>query len=92
MGVRDNVQDDPRPAPSAPSPNSGPSAQRNHRTERGEGTEGREGDGLCSPGSSSRCSPDDTGPDMLGDLEAVKSLVRKLGAEQVRRIVGLLED
>jgi len=33
-----------------------------------------------------------TGPDMIGDLEAVKSLVKKLGAEQVRRIVGLFED
>jgi hypothetical protein len=36
--------------------------------------------------------PEDTGAEMIEDLEAVKSLVKKLGAEQVRRIVGLFED
>ena len=34
----------------------------------------------------------DAGAGMIDDLEAVKSLVKKLGAEQVRRIVGLFED
>ena len=29
---------------------------------------------------------------MIGDLEAVKSLVKKLGADQLRRIVGLFEE
>jgi hypothetical protein len=29
---------------------------------------------------------------MIGDLEAVKALVKRLGAEQVKRIADLFED
>ncbi|MBA3388952.1 MAG: hypothetical protein H0U02_06250 [Rubrobacter sp.] len=45
-----------------------------------------------APQAAPTAQPATTGPDMIGDLEAVKSLVKKLGAEQVRRIVGLFED
>lgn len=37
-------------------------------------------------------TPTAPSPDMIGDLEAVKALVKKLGGEQVKRIVDLFED
>src|SRR3954468_1740459 len=45
-----------------------------------------------APRAAPAAQPAATGPDMIGDLEAVKSLVKKLGAEQVGRIVGPFED
>ena len=36
-------------------------------------------------------TPTASGPDVLGDLVAVKALVKKLSGEQVKRIVGLFE-
>ena len=37
-------------------------------------------------------TPTAPGPDMIGDLEAVKALVKKLGGDQVKRIVDLFVD